>query len=390
MIILSIETSCDDTGISVIKTNSAPSRKKLDDFSSFEVLSDMVSSQAKLHSQYGGVFPALAKREHQNNLVPLLKKALDKSKLLKKNKKEADPKKIQKLQKMLERNQELFNQLKPFLMEYGTPEINRIAVTYGPGLEPCLYTGINLARALSSYWDISLVGVNHLEAHILSNWLSPIEEISFPAIALVVSGGNTQLIMMTDVGKYKLIGETRDDAAGECFDKTARILGLGYPGGPAIAKAAARFKEAKFNITLPRPMIHDKNYEFSFSGLKTAVLYDSKKRSEEERKSSDYIEEMAFNIENAIVDVIISKTMKAAKELKAKSVIMGGGVSANKKLVKELKKSCKKEKLNCISPLAKFSGDNASMIGLTALFSPNAKKMTWQRIKPNSNLKING
>lgn len=390
MIILAIETSCDDTGVSVIKTNLLKNRKKTVAFNDFEVLSDCIFSQAKLHSEYGGVFPALAKREHQKALVPLLVKALKKSKLLKENGKKVDNKKILKLQKILERNPEIFKDLKEFIKKYTVPEINKIGVTVGPGLEPCLYTGVNLAKALSFYWNIPIFGVNHIEGHILSSWLSPIEKIEFPAISLVVSGGNTQIILVNDIGSYKLIGETRDDAAGECFDKTARILGLEYPGGPIIAKRAKEFKKSKYNISLPRPMIHDKNYDFSFSGLKTAVLYDYKKRMNEEKMSKGYIDEMAHEIQKAIINVLTFKTMKAAKDFKAKSLILGGGVSANKEMVKEFKKQCNKEKINCIVPLTKLSGDNAAMIGLTALISPNVKKSTWQKIKPNSNLKING
>ncbi len=389
MIILGIETSCDDTGVSVIKLHSKKSKKKALSFSDFDILADEISSQTEIHTTYGGVFPAMAKREHQKALVPLLIKALKKANLLKENKKGLDNKKILRVQKILERNPEIFNTLKEFFKKYSTPEINEIAVTFGPGLEPCLYTGVNLSKALSSYWDIPVSGVNHIEAHILSNWLSPIEKVEFPAVALVVSGGNTQIIEMHEIGKYKIIGETRDDAAGECLDKTARILGLPYPGGPIIAKRAKEFKKAKYNISLPRPMLHDKNYDFSFSGLKTAVLYDFKKRTEKERADKDYINEMAHEIQNAVINVLTFKTMKAARELKAKSVIIGGGVSANKELGKEFKKQCKKEKLNCIVPLLKFSGDNASMIALTALISPNVKKTTWQKLKPNSNLKIN-
>ncbi|MFA5714593.1 MAG: tRNA (adenosine(37)-N6)-threonylcarbamoyltransferase complex transferase subunit TsaD [Candidatus Paceibacterota bacterium] len=390
MIILAIETSCDDTGVSAIKTGLSKNRKKPIVFNDFEILSECIFSQAKLHSKYGGVFPALAKREHQKALIPLLTRTLKNSGLLKENKKDLDNKKILKVKKILERNPEIFKDLKEFFKKYAVPEINKIAVTIGPGLEPCLYTGVNLAKALSFYWNVPVSGVNHIEGHILSSWLSPIEKIEFPAIALVVSGGNTQIILVNNIGNYKLVGETRDDAAGECFDKTARILGLEYPGGPIIAKRAKEFKKSKYNISLPRPMIHDKNYDFSFSGLKTAVLYDYKKRTDEEKTSKEYINEMAHEIQRAIIDVLVLKTMRARKDFKAKSIILGGGVSANKEMVKEFKKQCKKEKLNCIVPLTKFSGDNSAMIGLSALISKNVKKTSWQRIKPNSNLKING
>jgi N6-L-threonylcarbamoyladenine synthase len=393
MIILSIETSCDDTGVSIIKTNSTASLKRQISFNDFEVLADMISSQAKLHAEYGGVFPSLAKREHQKNLVPLLVKALKKAKFLKKNTKKVDGKKIKKIQKELERNAELFSAVKVFLEDYGIPEINKIAVTIGPGLEPCLWTGVNLARALSTYWEVPVAGINHLEGHLLANWLAPVDKVAFPAMALVVSGGNTQIILMKNIGEYELVGETRDDAAGECFDKTARILGLGYPGGPSISKQADKFaREGKsdFNISLPRPMIHEKNYDFSFSGLKTAVLYDFQKRTKKDKISPRYVQEMSYQIERAIIEVLISKTMKAAKDYGVKSVIIGGGVSANKKLVREFKKECRQDGLAFFSPLPAFSGDNASMIGLTAAFSKNAKTISFQKIKPDSNLKING
>lgn len=390
MIILAVETSCDDTAISIIKTTASALKKKQPFFNDFEILSDLVSSQIKIHAPYGGVFPAVAKREHQKNLTPLLIKSLKNSSLLKKNKKGLNAKKILKVQKILERNQDIFNDLKEFFKEYDIPEINKIAVTIGPGLEPCLYTGVNFARALSLYWDAPLISVNHLEGHIFSNWLHPIEKIEFPAIALVVSGGNTQIINIETLGKYKLIGETRDDAAGECFDKTARILGLGYPGGPSIAKEAKNFKTKKYNISLPRPMKYEKNYDFSFSGLKTAVLYDFKKRTDKEKKSKEYIAEMCYEIQQAVVDVLTFKTMKATEDLKAKTVLLGGGVSANKELIKEFKKQCKIKNIKFNAPIPKFSGDNASMIALTALFSPNAKISPWQKTKPNSNLKING
>jgi N6-L-threonylcarbamoyladenine synthase len=387
MIILAIETSCDDTGVSIVRMDS---KKKNFSFSDFEILSDNISSQSSIHSPYGGVFPAIAKREHQKALVPLLIKSLKNSGLLKENKKGLNNKKLTKVKKILERNPDIFKDLRSFFEKYAVPEINKIAVTVGPGLEPCLYTGVNLAKALSFYWDTPVFEVNHLEGHILSNWLSPIEKVEFPAIALVVSGGNTQIIKMDNIGKYKLIGETRDDAAGECFDKTARILGLPYPGGPVIAQKAKEFKKEKYGISLPRPMLHDKNFDFSFSGLKTAVLYDFKKRTEKDRSSKEYINEMSYNIQKAIIDVLTYKTIKAAEELKAKSIILGGGVSANKEIVKEFKKICKKEKMNCIAPQSKFTGDNAAMIALTALISPSVKKITWKKLKPNSNLKING
>lgn len=374
MIVLAIETSCDDTGISIIKSKNS---KKID-YNNFEILSNLTNSQIDVHREYGGVFPALAKREHQKALVPLLIKSLKKSGLLKERKKEIDSKKISKIKINLEKNELLFEELREFIKKYDAPEINKIAVTIGPGLEPCLYTGINFAKSLSFYWNIPIVGINHLEGHILSSFLSSNEKLKLPTIALIISGGNTQLIYFEKIGKYKIIGETRDDAVGECLDKTARILELPYPGGPEIYRKAKECKTNKYKIKLPRPMKHEKNYDFSFSGLKTAVLYHSK----ENKINDNYVKEMCYEIEASIIDVLLYKTLKAVKEFNVKSLILGGGVSANKKLIKEFKKN---SPVDIFIPKPLFSGDNASMIGLVSIYSPNIKKL----IKPKPNLKIN-
>jgi N6-L-threonylcarbamoyladenine synthase len=380
MIILGIETSCDDTGIAIVNAKGA----------NFEILANFVSSQEKLHAGYGGVFPSLAKREHQKNIVPLFVKALKKAGMLKKSKKELDRKKIKKLETILDRNPELFKQLKVFLEKYEKSKIDEINVTIGPGLEPCLYVGVNFAKALSFYWSIPINAVNHLEGHILANFIGQNPKISFPVIGLIVSGGNTQIILIEKLGKYKIIGETRDDAAGECFDKTARLLGLGYPGGKIISDLASKARTDNFGIKLPRPMIYDKNLDFSFSGLKTAVLYETKKRAPETLESEEYREEMSKEIETAIIEVLAKKTEKAIEKYNAKSVVIGGGVSANKKLRKEMKIIAKKRGIVFSAPKPKYSADNAVMIAIISLLSPNFKKTTWNKIKPSSNLKING
>jgi N6-L-threonylcarbamoyladenine synthase len=356
LIILAIETSCDDTAVSVIRAK-RPWR--------FEILSNIVSSQVKLHQQYGGVYPLLAKREHQKNLPVVYSKALSKAK---------QKRKFQK------------------------PDL--IAVTAGPGLEPCLWTGINFAKELAEKLKVPIVPVNHIEAHILVNFLDTKYKAQdkkrlFPAICLVVSGGHTQLILMKGIGEYKVIGETRDDAAGECFDKTARILGLGYPGGPAIAAEAGkhRIQEARYEIQLPRPMLHTKDYDFSFSGLKTAVLYEFKSRAPRTRKAKEYVRQMSHEIQKAVIDVLVKKTIKAVKDYRARSIFLGGGVTANEELRKQLGNKIKKEMpgVRYITPGVGYSTDNGVMTGITAYFNwlnLPSKEKEWKKIEANANLKI--
>src|SRR5581483_10219001 len=339
MKILAIETSCDDTGIAVLQ------RKN----NRFAVRSNIVSSQA-IHQNYGGVFPMMAKREHQKNLVPVLTQALREAKLLQplSIKKEIGKKELLTIKKILAKEEHLLPLVVDFLQTYKKPLVDSLAVTYGPGLEPCLWVGINFARVLSFYWDIPLIPVNHIEAHILVNFLNR-PEVTFPALALVVSGGHTQLILMKKIGAYEIIGETRDDAAGECFDKAAKILGLGYPGGPIISNIASQITQSP--ILLPRPMISSHDYDFSFSGLKTAVLYKVRETSEKERKSKDFIANMCFAVQDSIIDVLLKKTFAAAKNYNIKiptakpskildskaigTIILGGGVSANQELKKQ-------------------------------------------------------
>jgi N6-L-threonylcarbamoyladenine synthase len=394
MRIISIETSCDDTCIAVIESFGKKKPR-------FRVLSNIVSSQIEIHKKWGGVYPAMAKREHQKNLVIVLKEALSKAKLLKGGKNTLDIERIATLKKILEREERLFKSLVNFLSSYEKSAIDAIAVTTGPGLEPCLWSGINLAKSLSFWWKIPIIPVNHIEAHIFANFFGSNSK-SFPAICLVVSGGHTQLILMKKIGSYKILGETRDDAAGEGFDKIARILGLGYPGGPIIAAKAEKFKNPnlkfqirpvksaeggakQFNrVKLPRPMLNQKNYDFSFSGLKTAVLYDFKNRAAKIRRSKFYIQEMCFETQQAIIDVLLDKTKKAAKDLKVKAVILGGGVTANKELRKQFKKCFSKERIKLLIPEVNFSTDNASMVGVAAYF--NRKKIRgWKEIVANAN-----
>ena len=363
MIILAIETSCDDTCIALLETKG----QKL------KIRNNIISSQVKIHAKYGGIYPFLAKREHQKNLPLVFKKAI---------------KGINVAQ--------IDASTSSASILNNSRRIDLITVTKGPGLEPCLWTGINFAKKLAEEIKKPLIPVNHIEAHILVNFIGSNFQNLFPAICLVVSGGHTQLILMKEIGKYKILGETRDDAAGECFDKTARILGLGYPGGPAIEKIAAKYPAPEQvrcgagKIHLPRPMIYQKNYDFSFSGLKTAVLYNFKNHAIKIRKSKKYIQEMCREIQQAIIDVLLSKTLKAAKKYKTKAIILGGGVTANKELRKQFKEKIKKEipySKFCI-PEAKYCTDNAVMVGITAFYHHKENKKTNKDIKAEANLKI--
>jgi len=377
MKILAIETSCDDTGIAILEV-------KGDKNPVFTVLSNIIASQIEVHQKYGGVFPAMAKREHQKNLVPTLVEVLKRAGMLKEKTSEL---KNKNLDTILEREQELQKQLIPFFKKHAKPDIDLIAITNGPGLEPCLWTGVNFAKALSAFWNIPAIPVNHIESHILVNLLDDPSassgQVKFPAIALVVSGGHTQIILVRGIGKYKILGETRDDAAGECFDKCAKLLGLGYPGGPIISKLAEGIETHR---ALPRPMVGTKDYDFSFSGLKTAVLYADRKIS---NKNAQYKKQMSAEVQQAIIDVLIKKTIKAVKDFKAKSLILGGGVSANQELRKQFQTKLEKEspQINFIAPKPSLSTDNGLMTAITGFYhKKNTKK--WQDIEANGNLRV--
>lgn len=391
MIILAIETSCDDTGVAIIEARNKGKPR-------FKIFSNLVSSQVKIHQKFGGVYPTLAKWEHQKNLLPLLVESLNQSGLLIKDqrskiKNQKEETKFKTIKKILVREPFLFRSLKKFLKIYSRPKIDLIATTIGPGLEPCLWVGVNFAKALGYFWNLPLIPVNHIEAHIYANLIGVNSKFIFPTICLIVSGGHTQLILMSDFGKYKILGETRDDAAGECLDKVAKILGLGYPGGPIIAETAKKLKigNEKLKISLPRPMIHQKNYDFSFSGLKTAVLYHFKNQPLKIRKSKKYIQEICKEVQQAIIDVLIYKTIRAAKEYRAKTIIIGGGVAANEELRKQFKEKIKKELsgLQYLKPAIQFSTDNAAMVAVAGYFGwLKSQKKNWSEIRANANLKM--
>ena len=366
MIILAIETSCDETAVAVLEIK----QTKTDFF--IHPCASIIASQVKIHKFYGGVVPMLASREHQKNISFVFQEAL----------KKAFPSQAEAINK-----------------------IDLIAVTVGPGLIPALLIGVNFAKALA--WGINkpIIGVNHMEGHLLS-YLLPSGDQSihyktkelkkiFPAITLLISGGHTQLIYVKEIGDYKIIGETRDDAAGECFDKGARILGLSYPGGPAIAAEAEKYKTSRteYNIQkLPRPMLNKGDYDFSFSGLKTALLYQVQEMGE--KKAQQYRSALSFELQEAITDVLVKKALKAVKQFNARSLILGGGVSANQCLRQKFQKEIRKDKLeiNFLMPSLEYTGDNAIMISLAAFFNYQRKKdkkfWDWKQIEAKANLQL--
>jgi|AntAceMinimDraft_18_1070375.scaffolds.fasta_scaffold03449_4 N6-L-threonylcarbamoyladenine synthase len=373
MKILGIETSCDDTGLAIL-TIEGPCFPP-----TIKIEVNSVSSQIEIHRPWGGVVPNLAKREHQKNLIPLFKETLLKIDQLHSGKFALASAKRKKLAVVFNKNPEWQQEFLKFVQSYLPPKIDLITVTQGPGLVPALWTGVNFSQALSLSWNIPLVPVNHLEAHLLSCWLPNNHFIAkpvYPLIALIVSGGHTQLILVKGFNHYQLLGETRDDAAGECFDKTARVLGLSYPGGPPIAQAAKKWQTVIkdqikdipreiLEIKLPRPMLFAKNFDFSFSGLKTAVFYLDQKLPQSIKKSVFYPLKMADEIQRAINDVLIKKTLKATRTYQAKAIVLGGGVSANQQLRERLKKQSQENNLLFFRPSLGLAMDNAAMIALT-------------------------
>ncbi|MFZ5982131.1 MAG: tRNA (adenosine(37)-N6)-threonylcarbamoyltransferase complex transferase subunit TsaD [Patescibacteria group bacterium] len=363
MKILAIETSCDETSASVLEEKKGKIR----------VLSNIVSSQIKIHAKFGGVVPNLASREHVKNIVPVLESALRESKI-------------------------------------NLRDIDLIAVTKGPGLIPALLIGVSAAKALAYATKKPLLGIHHIEGHIYANFVGESqkskvksqkrEKIEFPVLCLVVSGGHTQLVLMKDHLKYKIIGETQDDAVGEAFDKVARILGLGYPGGPKVSQEAEKFKTRKlqpanYKLVLPRPMLNSKDFNFSFSGLKTAVLYETKKHPGR-LKNKAYVSELCHEFQESVIDVLVSKTIRAGKKYKVKTIMLSGGVSANSELRLRMGEAVQ-EGLSGVSyqiPELAYCGDNAAMIATAALYRYGKLKDTkklennWKKLEAVSSLKL--
>lgn len=379
MKILAIETSCDETAIAIIEAEGvAPSVI-------FTVRANEVLSQIAIHKEYGGVFPMLAKREHARALVPLLIKALKTAGMYKETSRHVIESPLRgEFQNMLEREPELFGAFINDVPNIDPPDIDAIAITQGPGLEPALWVGINFARALSLVWKKPVIAVNHMEGHLLASLIQKENEqtvlapVAFPLLGLLVSGGHTELVLMKDWLDYSIIGETKDDAVGEAFDKVARILGLPYPGGPEIARLGAEGNPKVY--PLPRPMLHSGDYHFSFSGLKTAVLYLVKKLgvlSDEQRS------DIAREFEEACIEVLVTKTLRAAEEYAVHTIVLGGGVSANTRLRKTLAKECEgRGGIVLYTPSPSLSTDNALMIAVTAFLH--------QSVMPIADLRANG
>lgn len=390
IIILAIETSCDETAASVVKKVGGETI----------VLSNVVSSQIALHAPFGGVVPDLAAREHAKNILPVLRETLREAGISK-------------------------------------DDIAAIAVTAGPGLIPALLIGAVAGKTLAYAWKKPLLGIHHIEGHIYANFIQStvnkeqltenkkqgVSEIQFPLLALVVSGGHTQLVLMHEHFQYEILGETQDDAAGEAFDKVAKMLGLPYPGGPVVAKRADSHCERKEaipsdmnqalatgiatvsasrriprnDIKFPRPMIHSDDFNFSFSGLKTAVLYTIKKHPEK-LQDERFVDEICHEFQEAVVDVLVVKTQRAIETYRPKTFVIAGGVSANIALRSRLKELIDKQFPETIFAMPEFvySLDNAAMIATAAAFRWDALNDTqkrsacenWKTLRADANLKL--
>lgn len=364
MRILSIETSCDETAVSIIEaTGDFPT-------ATYEILGNSLFSQIDIHKEYGGVFPALAKREHIKTILPMLKRALSDAGLLKETAQTLEDDTQQKLHEILNREDTLADELIAFFQTYELPDIQLIAVTSGPGLEPALWVGINFAKALGELLHAPVIPVDHMEGHILASIFDVVADdqladIAFPAVALLISGGHTELILMRNWAEYEKVGQTKDDAVGEAFDKVARMVGLSYPGGPAIsalAKEARISKLPPYKSDLPRPMLHSGDLDFSFSGLKTSVRYaiEGKTLSDEERKA------LCRDFEDAVTEVLLAKTSDALTRFGARTLIVGGGVSANEYIRRTFQTEllASQPDVEVYAPQRELSTDNSIMIAL--------------------------
>lgn len=439
MRILAIETSCDETGICILEGNStstpggnASEGHADSSFEKLTLLGNTLASQIELHAKFGGVFPTMAKRAHAEKLVPLLIETLEQAQLLRATETIISPEPLAFIEPLREKDPDLIESLLQFFKTTGKPDIDYIAVTSGPGLEPALWVGVNAARILSRVWEIPLVAINHMEGHVVTAFFERHEKdekqvfmrraFEFPVLSLLVSGGHTELVLSEAPGVYKKIGQTRDDAVGEAFDKVARVLGLSYPGGPKISALAKEFRAKQASegtaqpFVFPRPMQHSGDFDFSYSGLKTAVLYTVQKLQKEIRAGVDSGTEkiaeltnehklaLAAAFEDAAIEVLVHKVMKAIDAFKPKTFLIGGGVAGNEHLQSELTKKISAAhkdlskdpagfaEVQFLIPERQFTTDNAVMIGLAAFLQLRGGAKTYSatdlHLKANGNLSI--
>lgn len=424
MKILAIETSCDETAIAILECTGNEKS------ATFTVLGNALLSQIEIHKKYGGVFPALAKREHAKNLVPILEAALEEAECVREGKQVMSDCLCAEVAAILAREPGLTEAFLAFISECEPPAIDVIAVTAGPGLEPALWVGINFAKALALVWNKPLVAVNHMEGHILAALARQearstkheasnksqteklkIENIQMPLLALLISGGHTELVVMEKWLEYELMGQTRDDAVGEAFDKVARMLALPYPGGPEISRLAEELRASEYSVTrlpdlglgaehsdalavgnappdlrLPRPMIHDATCDFSFAGLKTAVLYLLKSIPNVSENDKKHI---AHEFENAVGDVLWKKTARALEQTGAHTLVIGGGVSANTHIKRTFRENIAREypEVALCVPATTLSTDNAVMIALAGYYRALRKEFKTD-FSANGNLPL--
>lgn len=313
VLILAVESSCDETAAAVVKNG-------------LDVLSNIVASQIDLHRKYGGVVPEIASRKHLELINPVIEEALQTARVT-------------------------------------YDQIDGVAATYGPGLVGGLLVGLSAAKALAYVLHKPFIGVNHIAGHIYANFISN-PQIEPPVVCLTISGGHTDLLYFKELGDYQILGRSRDDAAGEAFDKIARVLEIGYPGGPAVEKISKEGDPVA--VDFPRPFINEDNYDFSFSGLKTAVINYIHNQKQKGKKL--HIPDIAASFQQAVIDVLLNKVMKAVQEREVKSVILSGGVAANKTLRQQLSMALAEKDLPLYTPLLKLCTDNAAMIGAAAYY----------------------
>ena len=381
--ILAIETSCDESAVALVEA------RLVDGEPVFATVADDLRSQAEMHAPFGGVFPSLAKREHAANLPAVLARVCGTA-TPERPAAHIAPDVLEQALSFLSREPGLADAMRELLSTIAKPNVSLLAVTTGPGLEPALWVGINLARALSLAWNIPLVGVNHMEGHVISALAVAAGDVvadvdvaisrdrfPFPSIALLISGGHTEIVLAREWGSYVLLGSTRDDAVGEAFDKVARVFGMSYPGGPKVSVAAQKERgrrdagdAGEFGVKLPRPMLNSGNLDFSFSGLKTAVLYAARDLraqrglSDEDPLPERFVEELCFEFEEAVVDVLVAKVRRAIEGNAGRALVVGGGVIANSRIREALATLTHELAIPLLLPHHELATDNAVMIAM--------------------------